>query len=47
MDYYRETIKNAPRMREWWNITDPMQVPFDTRKSGEWWAGTEQVFYTA
>ena len=42
-----EKIKNAPRMREWWNITDPMQIPLDTRKQGEWWASTEQVFYTA
>lgn len=41
-----ERIKSAPRMQEWWNITDPMQVPLETRKSGEWWASTENVFHT-
>ena len=39
-------IKLAPRMQEWWDITDPMQVPFDTRKPGEWWASMEEVFHT-
>ena len=41
-----ERIKLAPRMQEWWNITDPMQVPLETRKPGEWWASTENVFHT-
>ena len=41
-----EKIKTAPRMREWWNITDPMQRPFSTRKPGEWWASMENVFHT-
>lgn len=39
-------IAKAPRMRDWWKITDPMQVPFDTRKDGEWWADMENVFHT-
>ena len=34
------------RMRDWWVITDPMQVPFETRKPGEWWARMENVFHT-
>ena len=29
--------------REWWQLTDPMQVPLDERKPGEWWAGLEGV----
>ena len=41
-----EKIKKAPRMREWWDITDPMQVPYDTRKPGDWWAVMENVFHT-
>ena len=41
-----EKIRRAPRMREWWDITDPMQVPFATRKDGEWWATMENVFHT-
>jgi L-rhamnose mutarotase len=36
----------APRMKEWWAITDPMQIPFETRKTGEWWADMEDVFHT-
>ena len=35
----------APRMMEWWAITDPMQVPLGTRKDGEWWAEMENVFH--
>jgi len=36
----------APRMRDWWIITDPMQLPFETRQEGEWWARMEDVFHT-
>jgi L-rhamnose mutarotase len=39
-------IRQAPRMDEWWAITDPMQVPFETRRKGEWWASMENVFHT-
>ena len=39
-------MAEAPRMREWWMITDPMQEPFETRKPGEWWAAMEDVFHT-
>ena len=41
-----EDIKKAPRMQEWWDITDPMQAPLETRKVDEWWASTEEVFHT-
>jgi cytidyltransferase-like protein len=27
--------------REWWQLTDPMQVPLDERKPGDWWATLE------
>lgn len=36
----------VPEMLDWWKITDPMQIPFDTRKPGEWWAVMEEVFHT-
>ena len=36
---------HAPRMKEWWKITDPMQVPLGTRKEGERWAEMEDVFH--
>ena len=39
-------MADAPRMKEWWSITDPMQIPLATRKPGEWWAEMEDVFHT-
>ncbi|MFO0807421.1 MAG: L-rhamnose mutarotase [Gemmataceae bacterium] len=37
----------APRMREWWDLMEPMQIPLPTRKPGEWWATMEPVFFFA
>ncbi len=34
----------APRMREWWDIMESIQIPLPTRKPGEWWASMEPVF---
>jgi L-rhamnose mutarotase len=39
-------IARALRMREWWDITDPMQVPVEGRAPGDWWADMEEVFHT-
>ena len=39
-------MAEVPRMQDWWKITDPMQVPFETRGDGEWWAEMEDVFHT-
>ena len=41
-----EDIKVASRMQEWWDLTDPMQTPFETCAAGEWWASTQEVFHT-
>jgi L-rhamnose mutarotase len=30
-------LARAPRMREWWDITDAMQIPVEGRGEGEWW----------
>lgn len=38
-------IAADPETRRWWTITDPMQVPLETRKEGEWWAAMEEVFH--
>lgn len=35
-----------PETQRWWAITDLMQEPFETRKSGEWWTMLEEVFHT-
>jgi L-rhamnose mutarotase len=40
------TLARAPRMREWWDIMDPMQVPPAGRQPGAWWADMEEVFHT-
>jgi L-rhamnose mutarotase len=39
-------IARAPRMREWWDVMDPMQVPVEGREPGGWWANMEEVFHT-
>jgi L-rhamnose mutarotase len=39
-------VARAPRMREWWDIMDPMQVPVEGRNPGGWWADMEEVFHT-
>ena len=31
--------------KEWWKLTDPCQIPLDTRKDGEWWASMEEVYH--
>ncbi len=46
-DWEADTAKIAadPETKRWWEITDPMQVPLETRAEGEWWAGMEEVFH--
>jgi L-rhamnose mutarotase len=41
-----EKMKRVPEMLDWWKITDPMQIAFESRKPGEWWAQMENVFHT-
>ncbi|MDI9349623.1 MAG: L-rhamnose mutarotase [Candidatus Symbiobacter sp.] len=38
-------MKQLPRMQEWWKITDAMQIPYDDRRAGDWWAAMEPVFF--
>jgi len=47
-DYQADMAKMAtdPKTQEWWKLTDPMQVPLETRTKGEWWAQMEEVFHT-
>jgi L-rhamnose mutarotase len=35
----------APRMREWWDLMEALQVPHPRRQPGEWWAAMEEVFH--
>jgi L-rhamnose mutarotase len=39
-------IAASADMKRWWELTDPMQRPLDTRKHGEWWADMDEVFHT-
>lgn len=40
-----EALKRAPRMREWWDLMEPMQRPLEGRAPGAWWAEMEEVFH--
>ncbi len=40
-----EKLARAPRMREWWDVMEPMQVPLEGRKPGAWWTEMEEVFH--
>ena len=31
--------------QEWWKLTDPCQIPLETRAEGEQWANMEEVFH--
>jgi L-rhamnose mutarotase len=31
--------------KEWWKLTDPCQIPLETRAEGEWWASMEEIFH--
>ncbi|HVA90109.1 MAG TPA: L-rhamnose mutarotase [Chloroflexota bacterium] len=46
-DYKADMAKMAadPRTREWWSMTDPMQVPVEEAQPGEWWAALKEVFH--
>ena len=35
-----------PDMQRWWDICTPLQEAFASRRTGEWWAMMEQVFFT-
>jgi L-rhamnose mutarotase len=38
-------LARAPRMREWWDLMEPMQVPHADRPGGTWWTEMEEVFH--
>jgi L-rhamnose mutarotase len=46
-DFAADMAKMAadPRTQDWWAVCMPCQEPLGTRKEGEWWAGTEEVFH--
>lgn len=47
-DFEKDMAKMAEdsTTQAWWKLTDPMQIPLETRNEGEWWASMEEVFHT-
>jgi len=40
-----EQLAASPRMREWWDIIEPMQRPRSDRADTDWWLTLEEVFH--
>ena len=40
------SMADDPNTQAWWELTDPCQDPFETRKAGEQWASMEEFFHT-
>ncbi len=40
-----QRLADAPRMREWWDITEPMQIPHPDRPNGQWWTPMDEMFH--
>jgi L-rhamnose mutarotase len=40
-----QALAEAPRMREWWDLMEAMQVPDPKREPGSWWSDMEEVFH--
>lgn len=47
-DNYEEDMRKMaadPKTKEWWNETDPCQMPVESAKEGEWWGDMEEVYH--
>ena len=38
-------MADDPVTQEWWQHTDPCQLPLADRAEGEWWAAMQEVFH--
>jgi L-rhamnose mutarotase len=38
-------LARVSRASGWWDITEKMQKPLETRQPGEWWARMDEVFH--
>lgn len=38
-------VADDEETRRWWEQTDPCQLPFPTRRDGEFWAMMDEVFH--
>ena len=46
-DFAGDMAKMAadPTTQKWWDVCEPLQVPFEDRAEGEWWTAMEEVFH--
>jgi L-rhamnose mutarotase len=44
-DLRMQHLAQAARMREWWDLMEPMQIPLEGRAAGSWWADMEELFH--
>jgi len=40
-----EIMAQDEHNQAWWRLCGPCQIPFETRKEGEWWASMEPIFF--
>jgi len=40
-----DALARAPRMREWWDVMEAMQIPDPDRVPGTWWSDMDEVFH--
>ncbi len=40
-----ELVAADQTTRDWWKLTDPMQIPLESRKTGEWWASMPELLH--
>jgi L-rhamnose mutarotase len=40
-----QAVASDPATRKWWSLTDPCQIPLDSRAAGEHWAAMDEVFH--
>jgi len=44
-DTRMRALAAAPRMREWWDLMESMQIPLPDRSPEEWWCEMDEVFH--
>ena len=40
-----QLMANNKKVKEWWSVCGPCQIPDPNRKKGEWWSVMEEVFH--
>jgi L-rhamnose mutarotase len=45
LDADMKKLGDDPKIKEWWNLTDPMQIPLSNNKKGENWKAMQEVYH--